>query len=321
MPQISCLAGVPLPGAISPVEMAFLFDPPILIKNRLERSRGDRAIITISLSPPYASLMSPVLSYKGKEQAMRILLINPNTSPAFTRKIQAIAERYALPSTEVSAFNPAAGPRSIESVYDELLSAPGTLELAIARMDDYDAIVIACYSDHPTIYALREISDKPVLGIAEASMYMACMLGYKFSVVTTNEEWVPLLWDAVRHYGLADRCASVLSTGMPVLALEAASPEEEGALIGQAARKAIADDGAEVICLGCAGMAGLDKHLEAELGIPVLDGVVCAVKLLEGLVGYGLSTSKRRAYARPGFKPVDNLPSAFQAQYRPQEDS
>ena len=73
-------------------------------------------------------------------------------------------------------MNPAYGPRSIESIYDELLSSAGTLELALAQRDNFDAFVIACYSDHPTVYALREITDKPVLGIAEASMYVACML-------------------------------------------------------------------------------------------------------------------------------------------------
>ncbi len=247
---------------------------------------------------------------------MRILLINPNTSESFTQKIQTIAEKYALPGTVVRAVNPATGPRSIESIYDELLSAPGTLQVALENLEDFDAFVIACYSDHPTVYALREITEKPVLGIAEANVYIACMLGHKFSVVTTNREWEPLLWDAVRHFGVAERCASVRSTGMPVLALEAASPEETYGMILEASRKAIETDGAEVICLGCAGMAGLDKQLESELGVPVIDGVAGALKLLEGLVGYGLHTSKRLAYSRPGYKEVVGYPEIFQSPYK-----
>ena len=249
---------------------------------------------------------------------MRILLINPNTSEEFTHKIQVIGDKYALPACEVVAKNPTSGPRSIESIYDEILSSPGTLELAIPELGNYDGFVIACYSDHPTIYALREITEKPVIGIAEASMYIACLLGYKFSIVTTNQEWEPLLWDAVRHYGLAERCASVRSTGMPVLALESASPEETDRLILKAARKAIEEDGAEVICPGCAGMAGLDKNLEQEVGVPVVDGVVSALKLLEGMIGYGLRTSKRLAYSRPGRKDLLNLPEIFDRPYRPE---
>lgn len=248
---------------------------------------------------------------------MRILLINPNTSHSFTDKIQAIAEKYALPGTFVQAVNPETGPRSIESIYDELLSSPGTIEVALANLDSFDAFVIACYSDHPTVYALREITEKPVLGIAEASVYLACMLGYKFSVVTTNREWEPLLWDAVRHYGMAERCASVRSTGMPVLALESASPEETYQMILEASRQAIEKDGAEVICLGCAGMTGLDKRLEAELQVPVVDGVVGALKLLEGLVGYGLRTSKRLAYSQPGYKELVGYAGIFSQPYKP----
>ncbi len=247
---------------------------------------------------------------------MRILLINPNTSQEFTDRIQEIVRQYAQPSTEAVAMTPASGPRSIESIYDELLSSPGTLELAISELDNFDAFVIACYSDHPTVYALREITDKPVLGIAEASMYLACMLGHKFSIVTTNDEWEPLLWDAVHHYGLSARCASVRTTGMAVLELEAGGEQDTFSMILEGARRAVNEDGAEVICLGCAGMAGLDKQIEAELGVPVIDGVVGAMKLLEGMVGYGLRTSKRRAYATPGRKELVNMPPIFGKPYR-----
>ena len=250
----------------------------------------------------------------------RILVLNPNTSDDFTAKIRAIAERYALPTTRLTVANPERGPRSIESVYDELLSVPGSIELVLAAPDAYDGIVVACYSDHPLVAALREVTSVPVVGIAEASMHVACLLGRTFSIVTTNDAWGPLLWDAVRRYGLAERCASVRTTGLPVLALETAGDAEVRALILARARQALDEDGAEVICLGCAGMAGLDKELEQELGVPVLDGVVCALKLLEGLLGYGLTTSKRRAYATPLAKELPGLPALFGTSYRATDD-
>jgi allantoin racemase len=246
---------------------------------------------------------------------MRILFINPNTSPGFTDKVAAIAGRRASSGTQVIVANSNAGPRSIESVYDELLSAPGTLQVALERIDEYDALVIACYSDHPTVYALREVTDKPVVGIAEASMLYACILGHRFSVVTTNQEWEPLLWDAVRHYGLAERCASVRSTGMAVLELESADSATTERKIIDAARLAVTQDGADVICLGCAGMAGLDDIVSQALGVPVIDGVVAALKLIEGALSAGWRTSKRLAYARPHHKDLDNLPEIFLAPY------
>jgi allantoin racemase len=247
---------------------------------------------------------------------MNILIVNPNTTQEFTDRIMDIAARYSSPGTIVTALSAKYGPRSIESIYDELLSSMGTLEVVLSKIEKYDGFVIACYSDHPTIYALREVTDKPVLGIAEASMYIACMLGHKFSIVTTNEAWEPLLWDAVHHYGLAERCASVQSTGLPVLALESASSEETYQMILIASKRAIEQDGAEVICLGCAGMTGMDKKLEDEIKVPVIDGVVGALKLIEGMVGYGLHTSKRKAYATPGVKELVGIAPLFSKPYR-----
>ncbi len=247
---------------------------------------------------------------------MRILIVNPNTTSDFTERIAKIAEQHASPATTVTTVTPRSGPRSIESIYDELLSAAGTLEAVIPLLNGHDACIVACYSDHPTVYALREITGKPVLGIAEASMYMACMLGRRFSIVTTNDAWAPLLWDAVHHYGLSSRCASVRTTSMAVLALEAASRDDAYERILQVARQALAQDGAEVICLGCAGMTGLDQRLERALGVPVIDAVSAALKLAESLVSLGLHTSKRSAYACPAPKGLDNLPAVFAGPYK-----
>jgi len=247
---------------------------------------------------------------------MRILIINPNTSEDFTRKIAESVQTYAKISSEVVTMTAVSGPRSIECVYDELLSAQGTLEVFLSQKDQFDGFIFACYSDHPVVYAAREITGKPAMGIAEASMHMACLLGHRFSVVTTNDEWEPLLWDAARHYGLESRCASIRTTGLPVLALEEKSDGEVQSLIEKAARLAVEEDGAEVICLGCAGMTGLDKRLEKTLGVPVLDGVVCALKIMEGLIAYGAQTSKVRTYSRPQEKELVDLKDIFREGYR-----
>lgn len=223
---------------------------------------------------------------------------------------------YLTQGTSVTTINPEIGPSSIEGMYDELLSMQPTIELVIKHEDEYDAFVIACYSDHMAIHAAREITNKPVLGIAEASMYTACMLGDRFSIVTTSERWEPLLRDAVRKYGLHDRCASVLSTRLAVLDLEGDHEDNKTQfMIEQVARQAIERDGAEVICLGCAGMTGMDKLLESKLGVPVLDGVVCAVKFLEAFGGYGLKTSKKRLYSPLDKKMIVGLPPTFSIPY------
>lgn len=231
---------------------------------------------------------------------MRFLVINPNTTEAMTRDIEAEASRYARPDTEIEAVSPAWGPASIEGHFEEELSAVATLETIAQRADSFDGVAIACYGD-PGLYAARELSPVPVVGIAEASMLMACTVAHKFSVVTVLPRIRPLLEDVVRRYGLEARCASVRTTSLAVLDIEQ-DPDAARREIAVEGRRAVEEDGAEALCLGCAGMGPLDKGVEADVGVPVIDGVAAAVKMLEGLVDYGMSTSRVAAFKAPEAK-------------------
>ncbi|MBN1536202.1 MAG: aspartate/glutamate racemase family protein [Anaerolineales bacterium] len=246
---------------------------------------------------------------------MKILILNPNTSEDFTRAIQKAGEAVKSPGTEVVCLNPSSGPRSIESVYDELLSCTPCLEVLIAHQAEFDGFIIACYGNHPVIHAAREMLNQPVLGIMEASLYLACIAGHTFSVISSGDRAITMFWDAIKAFGIKERCASVRSTGTAVLALEGLGKEKVEDLILAEARKAVEEDGAEVISLGCAGMAGLDERLKRELGVPVVDGVAAAVKLIEALVGCGIQTSKRRAYSPLEGKELVNLPKVFSLPY------
>jgi allantoin racemase len=231
---------------------------------------------------------------------MRILVINPNTSEEMTRDIHEEATRYARAGTEIETVSPAWGPRSIEGHYDDIVAAAATLEVIEERSGEFDGIVLACFGD-PGLFAAREVSQVPVVGIAEASMLLACTVAHRFSVVTVLPRVKPWIEDTVRLHGLEARCASVRTTPLTVLDCERdpAAAEREIVRAGQAA---IDEDGAEAICLGCAGMGPLDKAVEQALGVPVLDGVACGVKLLEGLSDYGLSTSRIAAFKAPEAK-------------------
>lgn len=242
---------------------------------------------------------------------MRILVINANTTDAMTQDIAAAASRYARPGTKIEAVAPTWGPRSIEGHYEEELAAVATLEVVRERAAEFDGVVIACYGD-PGLFAAREISPVPVVGIAEASMLTACTVAHRFSIVTVLPRIKPLLADMVRLHGLEQRCASIRTTELTVLDCER-DPTAATREIVAAARQAIAEDGAEAICLGCAGMGPLDKAVEAEVGVPVLDGVACAVKLVEGIVDYGLSTSRVAAFKEPEPKELLNYPGAREA--------
>lgn len=234
---------------------------------------------------------------------MRLLVINPNTTEAMTEEIGRCARSRALTDTVIDTTTAGWGPRSIEGHYEEVLAAAATVELVSRHKADYDAFVIACYGD-PGLFAAKEVTDRPVIGIGEASTLLACMIAHRFSVVTVIDRIVPMIEDMITRYGLQDRCASVRSSGLTVLEIEQ-DPDRAAREIVRAARAAVEDDGAEAITLGCAGMGLVERAVARELSdIPVVDGVVAGVKAAEALVGAGLRTSKLRAFATPELKEI-----------------
>lgn len=220
---------------------------------------------------------------------MKILIINPNSSPEMTEKIKAAALEFAAGDFEVECLATCGAPEYIETYEDEIKAAPGMIQLIRENEEKYDAFVIACHCD-PNLDAMKEITKKLVVGIGEASMKIASMLGHTFSVVTDTFHSIPNKEALIQKYHLQGMLASARAIGK---GSEGLSLEEK---IIQAAELAVKEDYAEVIVLGCAGMTGMDKHLKNKLGVPVLDGVVCALIIATGLVKYGLSTSKARRY-------------------------
>ncbi|MDZ4135052.1 MAG: aspartate/glutamate racemase family protein [Paracoccaceae bacterium] len=222
--------------------------------------------------------------------------MNPNTTASMTEKIGLAARRVASAGTEIVAVNPALGPASIEGFYDEAMSLAGMLDV-IRTAQGYDAVVIACFDD-TGLDAARCLTDKPVIGIGEAAYHMAAMISNKFSVVTTLARSVPALEHNLHRYGLIARCARVRSSEVAVLELEHPGSDACNRISAEIGR-AVAEDRAEAIVLGCAGMADLADLLAQEHGLPVLDGVTCAVGLAEAMVKLRLRTSRKGGYSPP----------------------
>jgi allantoin racemase len=232
---------------------------------------------------------------------MRIMVINPNTSESMTGHIRRELERVKGDETELAVINPVHGPVSIESAYDEAFAIPPTLELVKqAEKAGYDAVVLACFSD-PGLEAAREAVSIPVVGIEESTLHMAAMLGHKFSIMTSRCQRVPSRMEHVVRLGLESRLASVRPLEMSVLEMDA-EPERAKARIMEVAGAAVQQDGAEVIILGCAGLAGYAGDIERELGVVVLDPTPIALKTAELLVSLGLRHSKHGLYATPPAK-------------------
>jgi allantoin racemase len=232
---------------------------------------------------------------------MRILVVNPNTTQSMTEKIGAAARAAASPSTEVAAISPAMGPVSIEGYYDEAFAVPGLLEeVRKGEAAGFDGYVVACFDD-PGVDAARSIARGPVAGIAEAAMHVATLIANSFTIVSTQARSAPALEHLVHKYGFAHRCRRVRAADFPVLALEDPTSGAVDRLRAEIGR-AVAEDRCEAILLGCAGMADLNRALGEEFGLPVIDGVAAAVRLVEAVAGLGLGTSKAGGYAPPARK-------------------
>ncbi|MFJ9038234.1 aspartate/glutamate racemase family protein [Streptomyces sp. NPDC102406] len=237
---------------------------------------------------------------------MRILVCNVNTTETMTEAIGAQARSVAAPGTEIVELTPAFGAESVEGNYESYLAAIAVMETVRAHPEPFDAVVQAGYGEHGR-EGLQELLDVPVVDITEAAASTAQYLGHRYSVVTTLDRAVPLIEDRLKLAGLTDRCASVRASGMAVLDLERDPDAAIEAIVEQAAR-AVEEDRAEVICLGCGGMAELTERVKERTGVPVVDGVTAAVTVAESLVRLGLTTSKVRTYAAPRAKKIRNWP-------------
>jgi allantoin racemase len=244
---------------------------------------------------------------------MRILVVNPNTTQAMTDDNLELATAAAATGTVVESLNPVDGPPSIEGHADEIIAAHYTLELVAETLGSYDGYVIACFGD-PGVAACREIADVPVVGMAEAAMAMAGLVAHTWSIISPIPRGVPMFEDLVRVYGYEARCASIRAVQMGVLEI-AQDFGRAKRMILEEARRAIELDGAEAILPGCAGFGPIDKAMQEDLGVPVLDGVACGVKLIEALVGYGVTTAKVNAYLRPEPKTLSACSAGLAAAY------
>lgn len=234
----------------------------------------------------------------------KLLIINPNTSVEMTDDIKVTVNKYKSDDVEIMVTRPDFGARSLESFYDYILAAFGCFRLIEKVKNQYDGVLIACFGD-PGLYAMKELLKCPVIGIAEASIAMANLMGQRFGVLVASDKAVPMMRDMVNQYGMLSRLASIQPLGISVLQVEE-NKEESIKKLAAVGKKAV-DEGAEVLILGCAGMTGMKEGVQAILGVPVIDPVECGYKVLEMMVKNGFNTSKGGLYATPPEKEIVKL--------------
>ena len=230
---------------------------------------------------------------------MKILVINPNSSPTVTGAIMESAQAAAQPTTELVGVTTKGGTRNIDSAFADYLSGAFMLRTCLEAVTLHapDAVVLAGFG-RVGGDALKEALAIPVVSISEASMAMACVLGHRFTTLTMLRQFIPYQEDLVRYYGFEAKCASVRAININV---EACVVERERTLAELKAQiqRVVAEDHAEVVILACAGLCGYDRELTQLAGVPVLDPVKMGVKVAESLVALGVSHSKIRKFAAP----------------------
>jgi allantoin racemase len=220
---------------------------------------------------------------------MRILVINPNSTEAVTRGIdEAIEPLRMAGGPTIDCVTLKEGPPGIETQQHVDGVVQPLLSLVRQKETQYAAFVIACYSD-PGLHSVREVTRKPVLGISECGILTALTLGHRFGVIAILQKSIPRHLRYVGAMGVSDRLAAELPVGIPVVEL---SDEKKtfGRMV-EVGKELRGKHGADVIVMGCAGMARYRKPLQDEIGVPVVEPTQAAVAMAIGRVRLNWASS------------------------------
>lgn len=242
---------------------------------------------------------------------MRILLSNPNTSESITSLLTTVALRAASPGTEIVAVTASRGVPYISCRAEAQIAGAVQLEALAERADGYDAAVVAAFGD-PGLFAARELFDVPIVGMSEAAMLTACMLGKRFGIVTFAAAMEAWYRECVEAHGLAHRCSGIRCLDGGFRAIEGVREEKELALVELTAQ-AIDRDGAEVIVLAGAPLAGLAERVADRIPVPLVDQIAASIKQAETLVELGPRKAMAGGFRRPGPKSSVGLAPALAA--------
>ncbi|GAC1327117.1 MAG: aspartate/glutamate racemase family protein [Beijerinckiaceae bacterium] len=240
---------------------------------------------------------------------MRILLLNPNTTESITARLLSAGRQVAAPGTELVPLTAARGAPYISSRAEAQIGGTIVLEMLAEHHRSCDAAIIAAFGD-PGLLAARELFDIPIVGMAEAAMLTACMLGGRFSIVTFSRGLGPWYEECVAMHSLSARCAAIRMLDEGFGAVADVQNENE-ALLVELANRSVAEDEADVVILGGAPLAGLASRVRDRVLVPVIDPVAAAVKQAEALVSLQARKALKGSFRRPDPKSTIGLAPAL----------
>lgn len=242
---------------------------------------------------------------------MKLLVINPNISPDVTRLIENEASRSVRSATELTMATARFGVAYIETRAEALIGGYAAMQIAAELYQQHDAIVVAAFGD-PGLEALREIMPIPVMGMTEAALMSACQQGGRFSVIAISQRIQAWYRECIASYGLEGRLASIHALDEPLQHIGRVQ-ENQGERLIELGRRAVEEDGADVLILAGAPLAGLARSVADRISVPVLDGVTCAVIQAQAMVDMAVKAPSAGSYTRPPAKPCTGLGSSLAA--------
>jgi allantoin racemase len=237
----------------------------------------------------------------------RLLLINPNISDSVSDLIRAEAERSASPGTQIEVVTAPFGVAYIETRFEALIGAYAVAQLAAEHHARFDAVIVAAFGD-PGLGGLREALPCPVTGLTEAALASACLLGGRFSIVAISQRIRAWYRETVQHYGLESRLASIRALDETLADIGNVQGNQGERLLALAER-CVKDDGADVIVLAGAPLAGLARSLTGRLPVPAVDGVSSAVRHAESMVALRPARARQGSFGPLPTKPHRGLPA------------
>lgn len=243
---------------------------------------------------------------------MKILLINPNTSEGLTDRLAAAARGVASPGTVVEPVTAPRGVPYISTRSEALIGGLSVIEILAERQSEFDAAIVAAFGD-PGLSEARELFDLPVVGMAEAGMLTACMLGGRFAIVTFAQALGPWYHDCVARHRLEARCAGIRLLDGAFSSITGVHEEKEDLLVALANR-AIEEDDADVVVLAGAPLAGLATRVRDRVRVPVVDCAEAAIRQAETLVALRPRAPLAGSFRRPDGKESQGLSPSLAAQ-------
>ena len=211
----------------------------------------------------------------------------------------------ASPGTELI---PMTAPRGVPYIATRAEAAIGGavfLEMLAERRGTCDAAICAAFGD-PALGGARELFDFPVVGMAEAAMLVACTLGRSFAIVSFAKALEPWFAEIVDWHGMSSRCAAIRMLDSAFASINDVAEEKEQLLV-DLANRVVSDNGADVVILAGAPLAGLATKLRDRVPVPLVDGIQAAVTMAEGLVRLNPRKATVGTYRRPGAKDSTGL--------------